>query len=492
MLRAPGLPVPEPGRFVVADVTVVQPGEPPLPHRWITVDGGRIAAIRGGSGPIAGPPGRFAGGYLAPGLIDMHFHYPSARLPGEVALAGLLLLRHGVTTVRDVGSFDGSIFEVRERVRAGDLPGPRIFACGRILNGADVPPPSRVVRDWVEARRAVRDLAAKGADCIKVYNDLGVPALLAIRDEARKRGLPVIGHVPFAVRFEAAGIADVQHLTGVVPPPPSLEPPFVAVSRAWADLSEERMQFIVSASVRNGIVHTPTLVVMERLGRLSNYTEERRFPEALLLPRYYREIVWAPDRFPPVRDLAPADFAIFARRLEVMQQLVGRLHAAGVPIFAGTDPLNPFVVPGASLQEEMALLAEAGLGVDGAWLAATAAPGAFLGMPGLGRVEEGGPADFAIYGADPTRSLGGHDTLEAVVVAGRFYSREELDRSIERLRRFHAGRVYGTLAEALARWLFPAHEGAVAQARIATSPRRPDAHSPPSSASKRATWRSRP
>jgi cytosine/adenosine deaminase-related metal-dependent hydrolase len=443
---------------VLPDVTVVRPGEGRRPHRWLSVTGGEIAAIRQGAAPSQGAPPltRYAGSYVLPGLIDMHFHYPPARLPGEVALAGLLLLRHGVTTVRDTGSLDGSIFRVREQVRAGRLPGPRIFTCGRILNGADLPPPSRVVRDAAQARRAVAELAADGADCVKVYNDVGVPALLAIRDEARRRELPVIGHVPFGVRFDAAGLADVQHLTGVVPLPHSPEVPLKAVSRAWITLSEERMRFVVDTSVRQGIAHTPTLVVMKRFASLARYASERRSPEALLLPRHYRDIVWAPDRFPLVRDFAGEELALFDHRLAVMQRLVGRLHRAGVAIFAGTDPYNPFVVPGVSLHEELALLAEAGLGREGAWRAATAAPGRFLAVPGLGRLEEGGPADFALYGDDPTRKPEAFDSLQAVVVAGRLYTREELDRSLARLRRFHANRVYEFLAAAVARRLFPA------------------------------------
>ncbi len=156
---------------------------------------------------------------MLPGLIGMHVHQPPDTPLGDVELAALLFLRHGVTAVRDTGSFDGAIFAERKRIEAGEIAGPRIFACGPILDGD---PPfwsgSRVVRTAAEGRRAVDELAALHVNCIKVYDRISADALQGIREAAERHELPVIGHVPSAIPFSEARLADVQHLTGLVEP----------------------------------------------------------------------------------------------------------------------------------------------------------------------------------------------------------------------------------------------------------------------------------
>ena len=110
-----------------------------------------------------------AGCFVAPGLIDMHVHYPPALAVGNAELWSLLLLAHGVTSVREMGNIEGSIFRTREAIRDGSPP---FF------------PSNRVVRTPAEARLAVEEQAARGADCIKVYNMLAQEVLAAIRAAA--------------------------------------------------------------------------------------------------------------------------------------------------------------------------------------------------------------------------------------------------------------------------------------------------------------------
>jgi imidazolonepropionase-like amidohydrolase len=163
-LRPPALAVSERRDWVFRNVTLVEAGRPPRPGRTLQIRSGRIAPS---PLPRAAEAPDLAGLYVAPGLIDMHVHYPPKLAVGNIELWSLLLLSHGVTSVRETGSIDGSIFEVRAAIRRGARPGPRIFACGEILDGPDPSFPSnRVVRTASEAREAVRDLAARGADCV--------------------------------------------------------------------------------------------------------------------------------------------------------------------------------------------------------------------------------------------------------------------------------------------------------------------------------------
>ena len=54
-------------------------------------------------------------------------------------VSGLLFLLHGVTTVRLAGGTGaGAAQDWERRVAAGELPGPRFFTCGPILDDISV------------------------------------------------------------------------------------------------------------------------------------------------------------------------------------------------------------------------------------------------------------------------------------------------------------------------------------------------------------------
>jgi len=453
LLRPPTLDVPPPSTTLV-DVTVVNPGRERRQVRTLQVRGGRVAWLGDGGiaprGDVLDPerphdpdPQRFAGMYVLPGLIDMHVHQPPATPLGDVELAALLFLLHGVTAVRDTGSFDGAILETQRAIRLGEFPGPRIFACGPILDGD---PPfwsgSRVVRDAAEARAAVDELAAKKVDCVKVYDRLSPEALAAVREAAERHGLPVIGHVPAQVPFSEARLADVQHLTGVV--------------EAGEQLTPARERAILTASAALGIAHTPTLVFLERVSQLTDYRAQLADPGARLLPRYYREVLWNPEHDARLRGLSAGDWDGLRETLANAKRLVKAMHDAGVEIHVGTDAMNPFVVPGASLHEEMWELVDAGLTPEEVWIAATRTAGKALGQPTLGTIAVGAPADLLVFREDPTRDLNALQTLEAVVAAGRLYPRSTLQEALGRWQRHFDDPVYDAVTMRLARWLIPA------------------------------------
>jgi cytosine/adenosine deaminase-related metal-dependent hydrolase len=437
-----------PQGLVLADVTVVQPGEGRLPARRIAVDGGRVAEI----GPADGSD-EFGGRFVLPGLIDMHVHFPPKTVLRQSELFAFLYLYHGVTTVRDAADADGTATApARDGVREGRFPGPRIFACGPLLDGPEpIWANSVVLREPSEAEAAVAKVAADGFDCVKVYNSLSGEVLAAIRESAQRHGLPVIGHVPMTVPCEEARLDDVQHLIGVLAP---RDPPlaFTEALVGWRSFDEERARFVTGMSLAYDIAHTPTLVVMDRLGAMRDYDAVRRSPDAQLLPRYYRDVVWSPtEGLPFLRDRTDEDYRLFDEALKGGQALVARMHRAGVRIHAGTDTQVPFLVPGAALHRELRFLADSGLGPDGALAAATTVPGASLGLPGLGRVEAGAPADLLIFREDPTRDLEALATLEAVVAEGRLYRRADLEVQLDRYRRHHEGRVFDAVSVVMVR-----------------------------------------
>jgi imidazolonepropionase-like amidohydrolase len=443
------LAVPERGARL-GDVTLVNPGGERLVSRSVLVEGAAIAAIE----PSAGAGGPFAGRFVLPGLVDMHVHFPPPMGLGQTELFAFLFLLHGVTTVRDAGDVDGTASApAREGVREARFPGPRVFACGPFLDGPEpLWPNSLVVRDAAEARAAVERVAAAGFDCLKVYDRLPAEALAAAREEAAKRGLPVIGHVPRAVSYLDARLDDVQHLTGIGRPAGDLRP-FPEVLQQPA-LSGAELADLARQSAARGIANTPTRVTLERIHATRDLEAARRSPAALLLPRLYRDVIWSPEGSRLLRDLDAADYELLAGARERGARTVRALHAAGARVYAGSDVLNPFVVPGESLHRELALLVEAGLTPEEAWVAATSAPGELLGrrgLPNLGVLVPGAPADLLVFREDPTRDLAALASLEAVIADGRLYSREALEEQLARYRAYADGWLFDRVSVALTR-----------------------------------------
>jgi len=431
----------------------VNPGQTPWPGVTIVIQGSRIKAISSRSleHSVRRSFGlrQYRGAYVLPGLIDLHVHHPPAAAELDIRLFELLYLAHGVTAVRDTGNFDGSILRTRDQILHGDFAGPRIFACGPIIDG-DPPiwPGSVVVHNYTEAVRAVDKIAAEGMNCVKAYTNLTPDALVGLRDAARSHRLPLIGHVPWRVPLQDAHIPEVQHLTGVAqttPPTPFAD--FQAMT--WSQLRETRIKTIVALSRAQDLSYTPTMVVMQRSFELASgaFFHLHDSPQAHLLPRYYRDLFW-PTLLAQRQQVSPDTAQIAWNNFELA---VRQLHTAGVPLHVGTDTLNPFVVPGASMWTELRELVHAGFTPEQAWAAATSGNGAALREPNLGVLEAGAPADLLVFRHNPANDLDALSTLEAVVANGRFYSRTMLDDAEARYQRYFNGWLYDRVSMYLVR-----------------------------------------
>lgn len=447
---------PRPATLAIRDVTVVDVVDGTLaPGRTVLVDGDRIVEI-GASGEVAiakrAEVVEGAGGFLVPGLWDAHVH-SAASLDWHFPL----FLAHGVTSVRNMHStVDDALALVREiqsRLEAGTLAGPRFLANGAIVDG-DPPswPGSVVVRDAEEARAAVDRLADGGADFVKVYDRLTPEAYAAILERARERGIPVDGHVPASVRprdAAAAGQRTIEHGIGMtlgcssaadslraeyrgflerlpqMPPyPDAVAGHFQWVRRAIDTRDAERCRETARTLRAHSVVSVPTLVITAASG-----------PEALLADEAWTSLLPASVREGWRAMSAQTDpiAEALGSTAEPALDNVRLLHEAGVPILAGTDVGNPFLVPGRSLHRELARLTEAGLSPLDALRAATLSPARTFGLEDeLGTVEAGKLADLVLLEANPLERIENAGRIAAVVRNGRLLRRADLDALLAR------------------------------------------------------------
>lgn len=216
----------------------------------VLVRGTTIAAV-GSSRDVSIPRGAATidgrGCSLLPGLIDCHVHLCLGAEPDVVEAIGresssLNLLKAGqaarktleagMTTVRDVGSRDHSIFALKRAIDSGLVPGPRIVGAGLAICmvGGHARFIGQEVSGADQVRQVVREQIAAGADVIKVIASGGVltpgtspdqaqmtiEELQAAVDEAQRAGRKVAAHAHGAAGMKnaiRAGVHSIEHAT---------------------------------------------------------------------------------------------------------------------------------------------------------------------------------------------------------------------------------------------------------------------------------------
>jgi len=423
--------------LIRAETLVDGAGEAPMTDAGIWVEGDRI--VRAGAWSEGGwPEGervrRLRAAAAMPGLIDIHAH-----ITGESDLADFL--REGVTSVRDMGTgLDLPVLRLRDEVDRGDRAGPRIFSFGVLIDGPRTIFPSLAVtvRSEAQARAEVIRMAEAGVDGIKVYWKLPRPLMAACISEARKRGLPVAGHVGMLVGgVEGArmGLDSVEHtvsfMRDIFPRPiraalglllrlGMMDAPARGVSRLfdiWSRLEPDspRIERLAEGFARTGAAFHPTLVCFERLAASSDpgvrddprVLEKRRNPQ---LDELYEKL--APRKW------SERDAARSRAGIGKMQAFVLKMHQGGARIGAGTDVSAPCVLPGDSLHRELRLLAGAGIPPVRAIRMATWDNARTLGRRDLGRIAAGMTADLVLLRGDPSRDIAAAREIEAVFKGG--------------------------------------------------------------------------
>jgi imidazolonepropionase-like amidohydrolase len=391
----------------------------------VVVRGRRIALVQ--PGPRGGgPAGRreidAAGRTLLPGLIDAHVHATPWAIP--------LFLRYGVTTVRDLHNDPAYVLPL---AREDTTDRPRVVAAGALLDGpGSFWKNAIVVASVGDVRAAVRRSVEAGAGVIKVYTRLH-PALVVVAvEEARARGVPVAAHLgrTDALEASAAGVASVEHLSGVADAA-SADPArlraahgdflggWTTFEREWTRLDPQALERVARVLVQRGTAVVPTLALHEAFSRLAD-PDLRREPALAGVPKDVVDREWDPADIMARAKWTPAILGDFKRALVVQQRFVATFARLGGRVVAGTDTPQQFVVPGWSLHRELQLYVAGGMSPAAAIRSATADAAALVGVSDrAGTIDAGKDADLVLVEGDPLKDIRATTQIRMVVRLGR-------------------------------------------------------------------------
>jgi imidazolonepropionase-like amidohydrolase len=328
---------------------------------------------------------------VVPGMIDCHNHVTVLGLkpediersssPAELVYVEKVLyttlVNGGVTTARDVG---GATHLIKRLVDEGVIIGPRLKVAicmlsttgghadfrgvdrcheevSKLWPGGPGRPPSIVDGPWA-CRKRVREIAACGADLIKLCTSPGVASpgdklehrdfteeeIAAICDEAKARGLRVAAHahshegIGFAIDN---GVHDIQHIS-------------------FMD------EALVEKAAAKGCTVTPTSWVIRKL--------------------------------PSTEGLIDAVMEKALQTAEVHTEAVMAAHRGGLKILAGTDPVLPGM-HGRNYMEIVNLVID-GLDPLTAWFGASGLAASEIGQDDTGVIEAGRRADLLVCKGD--------------------------------------------------------------------------------------------
>jgi imidazolonepropionase-like amidohydrolase len=383
------------------------------------------------------------GGFLIPGLWDMHVHlvfgdwFPRAE---EISLP--LFIANGITGVRDMGSDLETVQSWRNEIEGGRLLGPRIMTAGPMLDGPKPRFPSSIaIATPEDGRRAVIQLKQSGADFIKLQSLIPRDAVFAIADEARKQEIHFEGHVPDSMRaseMSTAGMHSFEHLIGIFEGSSPLEDEFLkgdkTEAKFLASYDPARASTLATLLAKNQTWQCPTLV-WERGGNLIDVTDFGKDPRAKYVPAYWKDQTWKKFTEQVEQEFNTDDIETRKKFIEKELEVVQLLHKAGVPFLAGTDtPPGVYIFPGFSLHEELQRFVAAGFTPLEALQTATLNPARFFQMEDqLGTIENGKLADLVFLDANPLEDIRNTQKVSAVILNGRYLSKADLQKLLQRV-----------------------------------------------------------
>ncbi len=411
----------EGARLIIGDVSA------PIENSAFIVEGGKIGRV-GRKGEIALPAGGtrvdLTGKTVMPALVSTHVHIGLLNGVdfGPQNYTHDMLVDHlkrwayyGLGAVLSPGTDVGPLsFQVRKEQPAGAA---RLLTAGRGMAAPNAGPGIPVIADTSypittadEGRQRVQELAALGANAVKIWVDdrggrvkkLTADIYRPIIEEAHKHGLMALAHVYYlkdAHDLVDAGINGFMHLVR----DEVMDDELIAKMKkrnVWTAAN-------IGGSHRGTLSEVPAPAVLDLLAESVPASVVEQFRSTFL------------NRDPKALAASRATYA-------KMERSIAKLNAAGVPVVLGGDTGIPNAWHGWAEQYELERMAAAGMTPAQVIIGATSAAARVLSLNDMGTVATGKSADFIVLDANPLENIVNTRRISEVYLRGQRLDRAAL------------------------------------------------------------------
>ncbi len=329
---------------------------------------------------------------ILPGFIELHSHLTFRNVSGEV------VLKHGVTTVRDLG---GPVHKPY-----GGKGALRVITSGPIITAANgYPIPNMGAKNIAipvstneEARKTVRDLVDGGASIIKIALEPG-GTKGAPWSNSHGHGINNLhgakdgsSHSPSKHKPSQHKTSHLKHSWPLLPVPivrSIVDEAHNHNRKVIAHVSEEKGVQIAIDSGVDEWAHVPCNAI----------------PESLLKKAISKS----------VKIISTLDTL---SKCSGVAHNAAKWHQLGGELLYGTEIAHPDIPWGIDTQELMYLMHMAHLDLIDTLRSATSKAGQYLDIPLLGTLQEEAPADIIAVRGDPTHNLKILEYPELVISGG--------------------------------------------------------------------------
>ena len=377
----------------------------------ILIDGNRIAAV-GPSGTLSVPDGTevrdVSGMTITPGFVDTHAHLrPPASVHTTQPWSYLANLAFGVTTTRDPQTGVSDVLTYADRVRSGDILGPRIYSTGPGVFGN------------YQALEGIRDLD-HARDVLRRYSDYYDTKTFKMYlsgNRQQRQWLVMAARELELMPTTEAGLDYQADLTHAMDGYPGIEhnlpiyPLYHDVVRLFSETK---------------VLNTPTLIVSfgGPMGEIYWFTNENVLGNERLVRFTPRETLDSRTR----RRAGAAGSVAWAIDEEYVFEDHARFLADVVADggFAGVGSHGQ--LQGLGFHWELWMVASGGMSNHDALRSATILGANGIGLETeIGSIEPGKLADLAIMSSNPLDDLRNTLSVERVMMNGRLFDAETLD-----------------------------------------------------------------